>query len=1457
MSDILNKLRLLTPEYKDVPDDELVSILHQEYTPNVPIQKVYDNLGVTNPEADGNFVRGLKEQVPVLKQAGYGILGGAGALGEYVAGEGGIATGIRKAGEKGFLEKQAELQETAKPSDDWDTVHAEAKAGDFSGMGDFIAHAAGAGLGQVGFAVATGGVGGMAGKVIAKEAFTGMMERATAAQAEKLLATNASEIAAGKTAQALTQESATKIASDIVANKVKDYAATGAVMAMGTGQEAGEIGGTLTTENTGKVLTGEQLSKGLAYSLAAGGLEGLSDVLGLKAITGKLPMSKAIAGMEGITGKVARGALGGLEAAPIEGLTELGQTFLERAGEGKEVFTPEGWKEARTAAAQGAFGGQAVGIVGGLLSKAKNVDEAIDGANNELESHTNNLNATLALPAPAQKIEDKQGGLVQSDLIKFNDGSETTAGDFYANRLATHGNPELAKAETLIARNGTQPKLPIGIPQLIFTANGEALNKSEVINGFIKNGLTSQEAEEYTNKIQSLPVEERTPINLDPYRFIQERNANTTAPTIEQPAQEKGILGSPSVVPKKTGIGALTEFEQLVNEEAQDKALRLKSLIEKQKLQKESALETLNNTVGTEQQKASLKDRLNILDNVLTDDSIPNENKQAKFEADIKRAGYHDTNLTDFEKEHLKNHINFLNEKEALEANRIPSSPNELILEDKKKAPDTNKVTLSAPEIKLTTPKTEADTSKATVSKSTPELKAVGIAITKAAKTENRTVSDMAGMYSHGSEHQGVDIHSISQTKDESGNNDYVVHLSRHNRTASNGHKTTEGKYSLNKLLNSGAISQSTYDFLVNEHNESQNDLGVSSKDHELTAQEYVDREVKNKKITPNKAINDSLRKSHYTEVRSHLDQGGKISQAVFDSLDGLKRANLIKNYGEDIIENKSKENGNAEQKQETTPTNGSGSAQSGVRQEGEDTSESGQGVRSSGQEKGNTGVISEISKGNDVELITPKNDMQVDAHYAIVSLDSLITSHNTSLNINPAFPQEMQPRNRSAKSYLLDLQNKVAKFNPRLVGESNTTDTGAPLVTDKGIVISGNGRTIALNKIYAENKEKFAEYKNWLIDNFEKFGVDKESISGTKNPVLVRIIDNKKIDLLDLSRKSNEVSIKEMSVVEQAFSDASQIDDEIFTLYDGGTLATNKRFLTQFIQATNADNIYDEDGFLSQKGIVRIESAIMAKAYNNNKVVADLYENADTEVKSILNGLLKASSEWIKLRSAFAMTGTEDITDRLTEAVMLVKKARATKNQTVKSLIDQVDMFSGNAVHPITEKFVKLFFYDPLLTRYISGEKVGGILTETAKNISKQLVNTDVFGENLTPSQVLDEIYGLYVKEKNNPTGQVPQGYLGDLFNPVTLRGDRESQNESGKRESGQGVNQVGNGNTEELIKTFTTLGKFNTLKNDHPQKDLINLVQERWVDILDDKGYMGNDPKNGQIIKYETGCK
>ena len=167
----------------------------------------------------------------------------------------------------------------------------------------------------------------------------------------------------------------------------------------------------------------------------------------------------------------------------------------------------------------------------------------------------------------------------------------------------------------------------------------------------------------------------------------------------------------------------------------------------------------------------------------------------------------------------------------------------------------------------------------------------------------------MPGSYNQGSEHHGIDIHSINQVKDANGNTDYIVDVSNHTRVASNGHKTVDGKYSLNQLLSSGAISQKTHDFFVSEHDQAANASPETSNDHELTAQQYVDRE--NKSFPGNKKINDTLRKSHYTAIRSHADQGGKISQEVFDSLDGLRRTNLKNNYGEGVVKAPAQETAN------------------------------------------------------------------------------------------------------------------------------------------------------------------------------------------------------------------------------------------------------------------------------------------------------------------------------------------------------------------------------------------------------------------------------------------------------------------------------------------------------------------------------------------------------------------
>lgn len=140
--------------------------------------------------------------------------------------------------------------------------------------------------------------------------------------------------------------------------------------------------------------------------------------------------------------------------------------------------------------------------------------------------------------------------------------------------------------------------------------------------------------------------------------------------------KQPNALNNPSLV-TNTGFGKLSEFNNLADSIAKEKAAAIDALLAQQDLQRESKLESLNSSVAEHERLVSQTNRLLILDNVLQDDNIADDHKEAKFAADIARSGYTDTNLTDFEQEHLSNYLGLLNANDAKEADRLPSSPNE------------------------------------------------------------------------------------------------------------------------------------------------------------------------------------------------------------------------------------------------------------------------------------------------------------------------------------------------------------------------------------------------------------------------------------------------------------------------------------------------------------------------------------------------------------------------------------------------------------------------------------------------------------------------------------------------------------------------------------------------------------------------------------------------------------
>lgn len=329
-----------------------------EQNPNIPEDAVrsyweeqYGDLGAREKD-QGDFVRGAKEAVQQIPQTMYGLEAGAGAVGEAVAGEGGLFTALKKHGLKRYQDYAADIAREAKPSDSITDAYEMAKAGEPGALVDWLQHALGYGGSQVLQMLATAGIGYAGGKLALQPA--------------------AAKIASGLVARekvALVKAGATLTADELTKQAVSNVAAragqTAALAAVATGMEGGEIYGGLVEKaaEEGRSLTGAELAQAFGATVAAGGTELIEDKIGLKLLFGR-----------SLAGKLTSTRLGHAAAAGSLGLatgsgTEFTQTLLEEFGKGNDPFSPQSLKQAVDAAALGGFTTGAVGAVAGGIRR--------------------------------------------------------------------------------------------------------------------------------------------------------------------------------------------------------------------------------------------------------------------------------------------------------------------------------------------------------------------------------------------------------------------------------------------------------------------------------------------------------------------------------------------------------------------------------------------------------------------------------------------------------------------------------------------------------------------------------------------------------------------------------------------------------------------------------------------------------------------------------------------------------------------------------------------------------------------------------------------------------------------------------------------------------------------------------------------------------------------------------
>lgn len=270
----------------------------------------------------------------------------------------------------------------------------------------------------------------------------------------------------------------------------------------------------------------------------------------------------------------------------------------------------------------------------------------------------------------------------------------------------------------------------------------------------------------------------------------------------------------------------------------------------------------------------------------------------------------------------------------------------------------------------------------------------------------------------------------------------------------------------------------------------------------------------------------------------------------------------------------------------------------------------------------------------------TTEAGARVNAQYALMDAGDLITSHDEGLRKNPLYPPELQPRERDRAASEMQVSGIVQKLDPARLGLSADAANGAPIVGADGLVESGNARTIALKRVYQANGQKAADYKQWLIDNAQQFGITSESVNTMAKPVLVRVRTTP-VNRAEFARQANASTVAMMSPSEQAKSDANRIDTmEDLTPDDNGDFsnAASRPFVRRFmarLPMTEQAGMIDSSGNLSTSGYARVRNAVLAKAYGDSPVLARMTESMDDNLRNVSRALMLAAPKVAQMRQA------------------------------------------------------------------------------------------------------------------------------------------------------------------------------------------------------------------------------
>jgi hypothetical protein len=366
---------------------------------------------------------------------------------------------------------------------------------------------------------------------------------------------------------------------------------------------------------------------------------------------------------------------------------------------------------------------------------------------------------------------------------------------------------------------------------------------------------------------------------------------------------------------------------------------------------------------------------------------------------------------------------------------------------------------------------------------------------------------------------------------------------------------------------------------------------------------------------------------------------------------------------------------------------------------------------------------------------------------YELAEADDLVTSHGRDFNANPAYPPELQPRDRGGKPAREQVYSIASDLNPERLGPNVEANSGAPIVGFDNIVESGNGRAMAIRLAY--DMERGGAYKAFL----ERQGFDTQ---GFERPVLVA----RRLDAMTPAEReafahaANGSASLRMSATEQAMSDARHIAGEVLELLKSeagvDTLANRDfvRALVAKMPAGERGGMMTREGSLSQSGVQRVKAALVARAYGDAAFVARVFDHPDPNIKTIASAMTDAAPGWARMRAAVTageLPAAKDITDEVMQSVRVIMAARDA-GENVSRAFAQGDMFASDT----SALAARLFFRDGSLEKFLSKKAMAENLQSFTDEMMKQRGKggADLFGA--PPPSTNDVLAGVVRKNEH-----------------------------------------------------------------------------------------------------------